>query len=89
MSGVPGGGNTSENSGAREVRRVCFVERPIIRLVFRFAREISACGVMSLAKSVNKIVSLGSKLKGLLKCDRINGYKRGTITYFWFLKQGG
>lgn len=53
MSGVPGGGNTSENSGAREDSGVCFVERPIIRLVFRFAREISACGVMSLAKSVD------------------------------------
>ena len=78
---MPGGGNTSENSGAREVRGVCFEERPTIRLVFRFAREISACGVMSLAKSVNKIISLCLKSKGLLECNRINKEVSRTFSF--------
>jgi hypothetical protein len=65
MSGVPGGGNMSENSGAREDRGVCFVERAIIRLVLSFRREISDCGVISCPKSVDDKVSFVQNKKGL------------------------
>ena len=38
--GVPGGGKTSENSGAREVRGVCFGETAMRRLVF-FSKRLT------------------------------------------------
>jgi hypothetical protein len=51
MRGVPGGAGVRENSAAREVRGVCFVERAMSRLVLRLRRETRDWGVMSFAKA--------------------------------------
>jgi len=82
MSGVPGGGNMSENSGASEDKGVCFVERATIRLVLSFRREISDCGVMSFPKSVDDTVSLCSKVKK--KAAQVHQNKFRTLHTFSF-----
>lgn len=59
MSGVPGGAGVSENSAAREVRGVCFVERATRRLVLLSKRVTRDWGVISFAKAGNMLVVSG------------------------------
>ena len=48
MSGVPGGGRMRENSGAREVSGVCFLEERARRRFVPWPRSSTrVCGVMS------------------------------------------
>lgn len=51
IRGVPGGGRIRENSGARDVNGVCFVESATIMLVLRSRSVMRDCGVISFAKS--------------------------------------